>query len=181
MKKHIDALIVVEGKMDIAFLSSFLDADFYSVNGSAITKKDLDYIKKASEVKTVIVLTDPDFPGKKIRTIISDNVPNISHAYVRKEVSIKNHKVGVAESTKEEVIKALENIVCYSNSISGSLTSSDLYDLELLGQSDSRLLRKKVCEELHLGHANGKDLLKRLNMLNISKEEIKRIIKNVNN
>ena len=39
-------LIVVEGKTDIAFLSSFIDADFYSVNGSAVSEKDIQFIKE---------------------------------------------------------------------------------------------------------------------------------------
>ena len=39
-------LIVVEGKTDINFLSTFLDYDFYSVNGSAVSDKDIAFIKE---------------------------------------------------------------------------------------------------------------------------------------
>jgi hypothetical protein len=36
MKKKIDAIIVVEGITDIAFLNSFIDAEFVSTNGSDV-------------------------------------------------------------------------------------------------------------------------------------------------
>jgi 5S rRNA maturation endonuclease (ribonuclease M5) len=39
MKNKINELIVVEGKSDITFLSSFLSADFYQVHGSAVCQK----------------------------------------------------------------------------------------------------------------------------------------------
>jgi 5S rRNA maturation endonuclease (ribonuclease M5) len=45
---RIEDLIVVEGKTDIDFLSSFIDADFYSVNGSAVNEKDIDFLKNIS-------------------------------------------------------------------------------------------------------------------------------------
>ena len=41
-----NTLIVVEGKTDIAYLSSFINADFYSVNGSAVSESDVDFIKE---------------------------------------------------------------------------------------------------------------------------------------
>ena len=46
MFKFVKTLIVVEGKTDIDFLSTFLDYDFYSVNGSAVSDKDIVFIKE---------------------------------------------------------------------------------------------------------------------------------------
>ena len=62
MNDKIKELIVVEGKTDIDFLSSFLNADFYQVGGSAIDKDDIDFLKKANAERGIIVLTDPDYP-----------------------------------------------------------------------------------------------------------------------
>lgn len=114
MKKKIDAVIVVEGKSDVDFLSSFLEADFVITNGSEIADETLRYLKQISQTRDIIVLTDPDFPGLQIRSRIEEQVPHVYHAYVRKEVSIRHHKVGVAESTKEEVLSALENVMLKS-------------------------------------------------------------------
>ena len=81
-----NTLIVVEGKTDIAYLSSFIDADFYSVNGSAVSESDVNFIKEYLKKGDVIVLTDPDFPGKKIRNYLNQQIEGLKNAYVRKEL-----------------------------------------------------------------------------------------------
>lgn len=171
-------LIVVEGKSDIDFLSSFLDADFYQVHGSAISNEDIGFLLKANERRGIIILTDPDFPGLQIRHKIKEKIPNAKEGFVRKEVSIKHHKVGVAESTKEEVLSALENVMSFSNNQNiENLKNSDLIELGLSGGENSVLLRKKLCDELHIGFSNSKSLLLKLNSLNLTKDEINEIIK----
>ncbi len=173
----INELIVVEGKSDIDFLSSFLDADFYQVHGSAISNEDIDFLSKAEKTRGIIILTDPDFPGLQIRHKIKEKIPSAKEAFVRKEVSIKHHKVGVAESTKEEVISSLENVISFSKKESkNAIRNSDLIELGLNGGENSSVLRKKLCEKLHLGFSNSKNLLLKLNSIEISKEELKNIV-----
>ena len=182
MKRKINALIVVEGKTDIDFLSSFLDTDFYSVNGSAINNKDIDFLNNVSLTRKIIVLTDPDYPGQKIRDTINKNVKNnIYNAYVRKEFSIKNHKVGVAESTISEVNYALDNLVEYNdeNIEKSDLKLNDLYELGIIGNENSSILREKLDNYYHLGHSNGKQLLNKLRFLGINKDKLMEILKNV--
>lgn len=178
MKKVLDAVLVVEGKSDVAFLSNFIEAEFVVTNGSDVPDNVIEYIKEVSKSKEVIVLTDPDYPGETIRTKLDANIPNLKHAFVSKDKSIKNGKVGVAESTKEEVLKALENSFTNSSIKKGNFTTSDLVSLGLSGSSNSKELRELVCNKLHLGHTNSKSFLNRLNTLNISKDELKEIVTN---
>ncbi len=170
-KTALPIVLVVEGSTDKAFLSSFLDCEFIMTNGSAISRETLDYIKEVSKTRQVVVLTDPDFPGQQIRAKVAAEVPGVAHAFVRKEVSIKRHKVGVAESTKEEVLAALANIVPGSFK-EGNLTMADLVDLGLMGQEDSAAKREQIALKWHLGHVNAKSFLKRLNALGKNKEEL---------
>lgn len=177
MKTSINALIVVEGKTDIDYLQTFIDAKFYKVNGSAVSNKDIDFLKSAKNNADIVILTDPDFPGMKIREYINSHISGLKNAYVRKEFSIKNHKVGVAESTKEEILYALKNCVTFDKNVYVKrVNENDLFDLGLLGKQNSANLRKKVSESLHLGFGNAKSFLKKVNMINISKEQIKEII-----
>ncbi len=178
MKKSLNAVLVVEGKSDVSFLSSFIDAEFVITNGFALPKETIEYLKTISASKEIIVLTDPDFPGKNIRTKLDEQIPNLKHCFVSKEVSIKHGKVGVAESTKEEVLNALENCFVAKRDPLGTLTTSDLYELGLLGNPDSSYLRNKVSEQLHIGHTNAKLFLHRVNSLNISFDELKGMIQN---
>lgn len=177
---RIKEIIVVEGKSDICFLSSFLNADFYQVNGSSVCDEDIDFLEKACSKRGVIILTDPDYPGLQIRNYILRKIPNSKQAYIRKEVSIKHHKVGVAESTKEEITHALENVVTYRKKLTNNYTYCDLYSFGLTGTQDSRLKRKYLCEKLNIGYSNAKELLLKLNSLDINLSKIEEILKNVN-
>lgn len=177
-KIKIEGLVVVEGKSDIDYLSSFIDAKFYSVNGSAVNDKDINFIKKVSKKERIIVLTDPDFPGKKIRNIINDNVENVYNAYVRKEYSIYKNKVGVAECDKTEVLRALENLKNYNSTTTSNLTYNDLYDLKLIGYDNSKQLRDTICDELVIEHSNGKSFYKKIKILGYTKEDLKEILIN---
>jgi ribonuclease M5 len=50
-------------------------------NGSAINGQTLERIKVLNETRGVIVFTDPDFPGNKIRQAVTQFVPECKHAY----------------------------------------------------------------------------------------------------
>lgn len=175
----IKEIIVVEGKTDIDFLSSFLDADFYQIHGSAISSEDIAFLKKANENRGIIILTDPDFPGMQIRNKILKEIPNAKQAFVRKEVSIKHHKVGVAESTKEEVNNALKNAASFCKNSDQKIDLSDLIELGLVGNDNSSILRSKLCNKLNIGFSNSKHLLLKLNSINIDRKELIGIINEI--
>ena len=177
----INELIVVEGKTDIDFLSSFIDADFYQVHGSAVSDEDIAFLSKAQKNRGIIILTDPDFPGLQIRHKIKNAIPDAKEAFVRKEFSIKHNKVGVAESTKEEIEKALKNVISVSKNETKKIifNNSDLLELGLIGAENSKKLRNEVCNTLHIGFSNAKNLLLKLNSINISKKELEEIVERV--
>ena len=174
MKTKINGILVVEGKSDVAFLSQFIDAEFVITNGSEISVKTIEYLKKCRENRDIFILTDPDSPGKRIRDVLDAEIPNLKHCFVAKEKSIKHNKVGVAESTKEEVLNALKNYVVSSKDPIGDIQMSELMALGLVGESDSELKRAKICEKLHLGFCNAKTFLKRINNCGITLEEIRK-------
>lgn len=173
-KKVFGGAIVVEGKMDLDLLSSFLDCEIITTNGSEISKGTIEYIREVKKRKRVIVLTDPDAPGKRIRDILNQNIEGLDNAYLPKEKCIKKKKVGVAECDKETILEALENLVpgdCKNSE--SDLTQADLLELGLVGGENSSERRKALEGRLHLGHTNGKTLLKRLKSLGINKEDLK--------
>ena len=173
----IKELIVVEGKSDLIFLKSFLDADIVITNGSEVSHETLEFIKEANKRQGVIILTDPDYPGLRIRNIVSEYIGTCKHAYVDKKKAIKGKKVGIAETRKEDIIEALNNVVTYRSVEKKNVTEVDLYELGLLGCGDSKNKRNKVCEFYHLGWCNAKTFLKRVNMFGLTKNDIKEVIK----
>ena len=173
MKTKINGILVVEGKSDVAFLSEFIDAEFVTTNGSEISEKTIEYLKNCRENRDIFVLTDPDSPGKRIRDVLDVEIPNLKHCFVAKEKSIKHNKVGVAESTKEEVLNALKNYIVSSKDPIGTIQMSDLVALGLVGNEESDSKREKICKNFHLGFCNAKTFLKRINNCGITLEEIK--------
>ncbi len=169
-------VIVVEGKTDVQFLSSFVKADFVEVNGSAISRETISYISTLARTRRVVVLTDPDGPGKRIRKVLDEAVPGLAHAFVPKERCIRGKKVGIAESDKESVLLALENVVPGEEAPLSDLDEASLFRLGLLGQHDSARLRKTLGEKLHIGEANGRSFLKRCRALGLMEEDLRRLL-----
>ena len=176
MKKQLDAILVVEGKSDVAYLSSFIDAEFVITNGSDIPLGTISYLKKASKKKKIIVLTDPDSPGKRIRDVLDEKIENLAHCFIRKEKAIKKHKVGVAECDKDEIFRALDNEFISSKDNKEYISMDDMYDLSLTGSVDSKEKREKISNELSLGHNNGKSLYKKLNSLKLTKKDVEKLL-----
>ena len=166
------AIIVVEGTSDEALISSFMDADIVVTNGSDVPRETIEYLKEAKKKRDIVVLTDPDCPGKRIRDVLNREIPGLLHAFVLKEHAIKHHKVGVAESSKQDVLDARSHFVPTTSSDRGALTMADLVELGLMGEDNSSSKRAKLERVLHLGHTNAKTLLKRVNALALTREEL---------
>ena len=69
-KMKIQEVIVVEGKDDTKRIKMAVNADTIETRGSAISDETLDQIAELQEKRGVIVFTDPDYSGEKIRKTI---------------------------------------------------------------------------------------------------------------
>ena len=88
MKIGIAELIIVEGKDDVSALKRAVNADIIITNGLGLTKERLKEIETIAKDRGVIVFTDPDYPGSKIRNILKGRIPNCKHAYLNKSEAI---------------------------------------------------------------------------------------------
>ncbi len=170
--RKIREVIVVEGKNDALHLKSFFECDTIITEGRHLKKETIELIKEAQASKGVIVLTDPDSPGEYIRGKLNSEVSGLKNAFLQKKDAKTSKKVGVEHASYEVIKEALDNLITYTDE-KGSLTSGDLMDLGIIGDSD---LRAYIAKKLHLGHPNNKTLLKRLNMLGIDRDRLKEVI-----
>ena len=172
----INEVIVVEGKSDSQKLKSFFDVDTIETHGLGLSKDTIEYIKEVNNKRGVILLLDPDTPGEKIRQKLNESIPNLKNAFLNSnEARIKN-KVGVEHASKEVIEEALNNIITYTDK-NNTITNEELYKLGLLGNNNSKALRDKISKHFHIGKCNGKTLIKRLNMLNLSYNDIVEVLK----
>ena len=69
-KPKIKEVIVVEGKDDVSALRKAVEADILITTGLGLRPEKIEEIRILAERRGVIVFTDPDFPGGKIRHIL---------------------------------------------------------------------------------------------------------------
>lgn len=172
----IKEVIVVEGRDDVTAVKRAIEAEVISVGGFGINKQVIDRIKAAQQRQGVIVFTDPDFAGEKIRRIISKRVPGIKHAYIVKEEGLKDGNIGVENASPETILKALERAKCEMTKKRKEFTVNDMIEFRLSGYKDSKIRREKVGQKLGIGYSNGAQFLSRLNSFGITREELSKIL-----
>ncbi|PJI09020.1 MULTISPECIES: ribonuclease M5 [Clostridium] len=176
----IKEVIVVEGRDDITAVKRAVNAEMIAVGGFGINAKVISKIKEAQKRCGVIVFTDPDFAGEKIRSIISKRVKGIKHARISQSEGTKNGDIGVENASPETIMKALKNAKCEVQKKDIVFTIDDMIFFKLVGDPDARRRRDLVGNELGIGYANGAQFLSRLNNYGISKEEMIEAVNKVN-
>ena len=177
-KRKIPEVIVVEGKDDTANLKRYYEVDTYETRGSAINQDDLERIATLQELRGVIVFTEPDYNGERIRKIIMQEIPQVKHAFLNRGEAVpksktKGRSLGVEHASYEDLEKALSGLVgSYEDEHFFDITKSDLMRLGLLMGSDSRKRREYLGEELRIGYCNGKQLLKRLELFGVCLSQV---------
>jgi ribonuclease M5 len=177
----IKEIIVVEGKDDTVAIKNAVDADTIETNGSAINQSTLERIKLAQEVRGVIIFTDPDYPGERIRKIVSEAVPGCKHAFLPKSEAIaKSGKgLGVEHASMQAIRLALKEVKQEMQDYNGEIDLQDLIDAGLIGGTKAKERRERLGILLKIGYTNGKQLHKRLKMFQISKEAFGQAINEV--
>lgn len=176
----IKEVIVVEGRDDITAVKRAVDAEVIAVGGFGINKKVIDRIKEAQKRQGVIVLTDPDFAGDKIRRIISKRVEGIKHAYISRKDGTKDGDIGVENAEPEIIIRALEAAKCEIKEKRNEFDINDMIFFGLAGNTNSKEKRDMLGKELGIGYCNGAQFLTRLNNYGITKEEFIKAVNNIN-
>ena len=183
-------LVITEGKYDKIKLESVLDALIVTTDGFSIfkDKKKTEFIKEYAKNNGILIITDSDSAGFKIRNYISSVVPSeyILNAYIpdvfgkekRKEHFSSEGKLGVEGMDNKAVIEALMRSGIEEKGVGENHTISyDLYKLGLYGKPNSKHYRQKLISHINLPERISKNsLLKYINR-NFTKEEFENIIK----
>ncbi|RYG72702.1 ribonuclease M5 [Lentibacillus lipolyticus] len=171
----IKEVIVVEGRDDTAKLKQAVDADTIETNGSAVNEAVIKQIRHAKAKRGVIIFTDPDHPGTRIRHIIDHAVPGCKHAFLqRDDARAKNdhdQSLGIEHASPEVLRQALRDVHTLVGEEPVEITREDVVEAGLIGSMKAGARRERLGELLQIGHTNGKQLLKRLSMFRISKSQ----------
>ena len=177
---HTSKAIIVEGKYDKARLSTVIDALIITTDGFGIfnSKEKQTFIRKIANEKGIIILTDSDAAGFKIRNFLKNIVPEskIVHAYIpdiygkekRKDAPSKEGKLGVEGVDNSVLEKALAGSGLFNQTENREnrrlITSADLFEAGLSGGENSAEKRRALLVSMGLpARLTGKNLLTLLN------------------
>ena len=167
----IKEIIVVEGKDDITAVKNAIDAEVIATGGFGYNEEFVRSLEKIAETKGIIILTDPDYAGEKIRRDLSKNIKNCKHAFLPRGKALKKGDIGVENATKEDIIQAIKKAKPIMTEKREEFTKEDLIELGLIGGPNSQKKREKLGEFLGIGYANSKQFLNRLNNFGITRKE----------
>lgn len=172
----IKEVIVVEGKQDIVAVSRAVEADFIVTNGFSLRPHTLAAIKSAYEKRGILIFTDPDSAGERIRRFLAKRFPNAKHAFLSQEEAYANDDIGVEQASPESILAAIKSARCQSIEITNTFTMTDLIMAGLAGDRDASARRNEVGKRTGIGYANAKTFLVRLNHYGVTREEFDRAI-----
>lgn len=172
--------VIVEGKYDKARLSSVIDALIITTDGFGIfrSKEKQTFIKKIAREKGIIILTDSDAAGFKIRSFLKNVVSeeNVIHAYIpdvygkekRKTEPSREGKLGVEGIDNSLLRQALLNTGLFTQTDTREparlITNADLFEAGLTGKDNSAEKRRQLLTSLGLpARLTGKNMLSVLN------------------
>ncbi len=162
----IDETIIVEGVYDKIKLSRFIDAAIIVTHGFCVfsDKRILESIRKMANETGIVILTDSDSAGFKIRNYIKQSLPEdrVKHAYVpdikgkekRKKEPGKEGLLGVEGINDDIILETLKNAGCTINGSATEpkagreITKADLYKAGLSGGASSSEKRRQLAVTL---------------------------------
>lgn len=192
----IDEAVIVEGKYDKIKVSGILDTVIIETDGFAIfkDKEKQKLIRFLAEKQGIVIMTDSDSAGFKIRSFIkgitkSENIknvyiPDIYGKEKRKTEASKEGKLGVEGMDVKIIIDALEKAgIIYSHNEkkqTREITHTDFFEDGVSGGENSSIIRKNLARELDLPEKiSASSLLKIINLY-MTYEEYKQVVKKVN-
>ncbi|MBE6041688.1 MAG: DUF4093 domain-containing protein [Clostridiales bacterium] len=188
-KLRIEQAIVVEGRDDVDAVSRACDALIIPTHGYGISAETWNVIAKAYEEKGIIILTDPDNAGGRIRRRLTERFPDAVQCYMTREDTTACGDIGIENADPDDILRALKRALELSgrsalagndvNKSNKQVTMEDLRRLGLAGADGSAGLRAAVARELGTGYGNAGGMLKRLRGFGIGRDELEETVRKI--
>ena len=172
-------VLIVEGKMDVVAINKAVEADCIITGGFTLNRRTLDNIQHAYNRRGIIILTDPDSAGERIRKFLTQRFPNAKHAFVPRLDATANNDIGIEQASPQAIRAALERVRTLSFEPTNEFSMLDLINNQLNGSPDAVERRSKLGERLGLGFANAKNFLRRLNHYGVTRAEFNAALKEI--
>lgn len=172
----IKEVLVVEGKMDVVAIDKAVEADCIITEGFNLKPQALDSIAKAYQKRGIIIMTDPDSAGERIRRFLTKRFPEAKHAFIPKEDATANNDIGIEQASPEAIRTALAKVRTMDWEPTSNFTGADLLKAGISGSPAASEKRAKLGAVLGIGYANAKTFLQRLNHYGITRQEFQQAV-----
>lgn len=169
--------IVVEGKDDAARISSCLDARIIITRGYGINEAIYREIQEAYERVGIIIFTDPDSVGARLRRELLKRFPRAKEAFIEKDQGLKDGDIGVENASCEVILRALEKVRTPATRHM-DYSMGDLLHWGLVGPG-SKEKRKNFGRRLGIETLSAKATLDKLNYYGVELGEIEEALEDV--
>ncbi len=161
-KISISEAIVVEGHYDVVAMSEIADTQIVATNGFGVFKdKELQtLIRELAARRGVIIMTDSDTAGFKIRAFVAQMLPpqQVKHIYIpeidgkerRKDTPSKSQLLGVEGMNRALLKKLLLSTSTACDKKGENFNHALFYSLGLSGSPDSAKKRRAILTHLGL-------------------------------
>lgn len=170
-------LYVCEGITDEDKLKKLGCLFVIPTEGVFIRQEITDFLSLCHQVRDIVLILDPDGPGRKIADIVEDRIGKCLRVNVPKKKAIKKGKVGVAQmdiqDLKDYLRPSIEHDLFCDERL--SLEDEDFYDLGLIGPG-AKEKRMKLVEHYHIPYSSAKKVEECLLMLSVGKETIQEVL-----
>ncbi len=173
--------VIVEGKYDKIKLSAIIDTVIVETDGFAVfkDKEKQKLIRFLADKRGIIIMTDSDSAGFKIRNFINGitKSENIKNVYIpdiygkekRKTEASKEGKLGVEGMKSDVILSALQKsgVLCDENEKTErrEITHTDFFEDGISGGENSSEIRKALAKQLDLPERiSSSSLLKIINV-----------------
>ena len=178
--EKIKETIVVEGKDDEAAVKKAVNCEVIITHGFGLSEATLKRIEYAAKTTGVIVFTDPDFAGERIRERIAKRVKGCKHAFLSREDAEYKGNIGIENATPNSICEALGKVRTLKENSEELFNKQDLIELELEGFGNASQRRNLLGKELGIGYCNAKQFLNRLNHYGVTREEFLSALEKLN-
>ena len=165
--------------MDTVAIKKALAADTIETGGFTLSPYTLEKIKIASLKRGIIILTDPDGAGERIRKFLTERFPNAGQAFIPKVEATAHNDVGIEQASPEAICMALSKVRYHECEERNEFTGQDLLTNALSGSAKAVSRRDKIGFLLGIGYANAKQFVKRLNNYGVTREEFLRAVQSL--
>jgi ribonuclease M5 len=169
---QIKEIIVVEGFHDKQAVERAVKADVWVTGGAAVSEPLLQELVRAQKTRGVIVFTDPDGEGERIRRRIGQRVPGCKHAFLPSHEAEKKGDIGIEHAAPERIRQALQKVRTEWEEPTPRIAWEVMLRMGLTGIPGAASRRSKLAERLGVGYGNGKAFWRKLNRLGVTCEEL---------